>query len=381
MASTMATQELDHATPTRRGRTARQAARLARAMETLPYLTRTLPPVEVISTEGLEAIEHNADTLLQEVGIEVVNFPEAVEIFRAAGADVQGTRVRFERGMCRQIVQATAPRELYPDGAQPGTQRRHRRPAHGPRAVLRVAVHPQPRRRPALRDDRGLSQLREAGLHEHDPPPRRRHAVRAHGPAGQQAPFRDGLQPHPLLGPGVHGLGDPSVAGAGLGRHGQDRVRRRDARARARDHGSRQRQLADVVGLQHARLGEGLRREQPDHADHPVHPRRGDGTGDRGRGCDPDAGRGAGRHGLLPDRAARCTGHLRVVRVIDVDADGRSDLRHAGTAAGAVRAGRPGAAARRPVPVAAATSRPPRSPTTRPRTRARSASWPRCRPA
>ena len=106
----MTTQEVDHASPARRGRTARQAARLARAMDTLPYLTRKLPPVEVISTEGLEAIEHNADTLLKEVGIEVVNYPEGVEIFRAAGVDVQGARVRFERGMCRQLIQATAPR-------------------------------------------------------------------------------------------------------------------------------------------------------------------------------------------------------------------------------------------------------------------------------
>ena len=31
----------------RRGREARQAARLARAVDALPYLTRTLPPVEV----------------------------------------------------------------------------------------------------------------------------------------------------------------------------------------------------------------------------------------------------------------------------------------------------------------------------------------------
>ena len=74
----------------RRGREARQAARLARAVETLPYLTRKLAPVEVISTEGLEQIEHNADTLLEQVGIEIVNYPEAVEIFRAAGADVEG---------------------------------------------------------------------------------------------------------------------------------------------------------------------------------------------------------------------------------------------------------------------------------------------------
>ena len=94
----------------RRGRAARQSERLARSMESLPYLTRTLAPVEVISTEGLEQIEHNADTLLKEVGIEIGNFPEAVEIFRQAGADVTGTRVRFEPGMCRSIIQASAPR-------------------------------------------------------------------------------------------------------------------------------------------------------------------------------------------------------------------------------------------------------------------------------
>jgi len=95
---------------TRRGREARQAARLARAVETLPYLTRKLAPVEVIATEGLEQIEHNADTLLEQVGIEIVNYPDAVEIFRLAGAEVEGARVRFPRGMCRALINATAPR-------------------------------------------------------------------------------------------------------------------------------------------------------------------------------------------------------------------------------------------------------------------------------
>src|SRR6476620_12290105 len=83
----MATEQIAHSAPVRRGRSARQAERLARAMESVPYLTRKLPPVEVLSTDGLEAIEYNADTLLQEVGIEIVNYPEATEIFRAAGAD------------------------------------------------------------------------------------------------------------------------------------------------------------------------------------------------------------------------------------------------------------------------------------------------------
>jgi trimethylamine--corrinoid protein Co-methyltransferase len=78
-------------------------------MDSLPYLTRKLAPVEVISAEGLALIEDNADTLLERVGIEIGNYPEAVEIFRGAGADVTGTRVRFARGMCRQIIRASAP--------------------------------------------------------------------------------------------------------------------------------------------------------------------------------------------------------------------------------------------------------------------------------
>ncbi len=96
----------------RRGRLARHEARLAKEAASLPYLTRMLAPVEVVSAEGLETIEDHADTLLQEVGIEVGNFPEAVEIFRTAGADVApgGTRVRFPRGMCRALITATAPR-------------------------------------------------------------------------------------------------------------------------------------------------------------------------------------------------------------------------------------------------------------------------------
>ena len=61
-------------------------------------------------TEGLELLEHNADTILEEVGIEVHDHAVAIDLYRAAGADVDGTRVRFPRGLCRQIVQATAPR-------------------------------------------------------------------------------------------------------------------------------------------------------------------------------------------------------------------------------------------------------------------------------
>jgi trimethylamine--corrinoid protein Co-methyltransferase len=94
------------------GREARLAARAHAHVERQPFLTRKLAPFEVLDEEGLSLIEHNADTILQEVGLEFRGDPEALRTLRDAGADVQGERVRFPRGMCRQIVQATAPREF-----------------------------------------------------------------------------------------------------------------------------------------------------------------------------------------------------------------------------------------------------------------------------
>ena len=93
----------------RRGRAARQAARLKSDAIHVPYITRTMTPFEVVSDESLELIEHNADTVLEQVGIEFRDTPEALRLFREAGADIDGERVRFPRGMCRQIVQASAP--------------------------------------------------------------------------------------------------------------------------------------------------------------------------------------------------------------------------------------------------------------------------------
>jgi trimethylamine--corrinoid protein Co-methyltransferase len=100
--------------PTRRsgGRDARRAARLHAHLERTPFLTRTLAPFEVLGEEGLSTIEDNADTILEEVGIEFRGDPEALRVLREGGADVDGERVRFPRGMCRQIVGASAPRQF-----------------------------------------------------------------------------------------------------------------------------------------------------------------------------------------------------------------------------------------------------------------------------
>ena len=101
------------------GREARQAIRTARVIEQQPFLTRNLRRSEVLSEEGLELIEHNADTLLEEVGIEIMNFPEALSIYAGAGADVEGTRVRFPRGMCREIITRSAPSSFVQHARNP----------------------------------------------------------------------------------------------------------------------------------------------------------------------------------------------------------------------------------------------------------------------
>jgi trimethylamine--corrinoid protein Co-methyltransferase len=101
------------------GRDAKRAARTARAGASIPYITRKIPYYEVLNEEGLVLMEQNADTILEEIGIDFRDDPEALEIWRAAGADVQGERVHFARGMCRELVQRTAPREFTQHARNP----------------------------------------------------------------------------------------------------------------------------------------------------------------------------------------------------------------------------------------------------------------------
>ena len=87
----------------RRGREARRSARAHRSHASVPYITRKIPLTEMLSEEGLETIERNAETLLQEIGIEFRDFPRALDLFRSAGCDIKGERVRFPRGLARKL--------------------------------------------------------------------------------------------------------------------------------------------------------------------------------------------------------------------------------------------------------------------------------------
>src|SRR5712691_2890475 len=84
------------------GREARQKAR-ATPPATPPYLTRAIPPYELLSEEGLQQVEHHADQLLEEIGLEVRGDPAAIRLWRDAGAQISGDwRIQVPRGLARE---------------------------------------------------------------------------------------------------------------------------------------------------------------------------------------------------------------------------------------------------------------------------------------
>ena len=101
------------------GREAKRAARQRPKIEVSAFIERRIPYFEALDAEALELIEHNADTVLEEIGIEFRDFPTALKLWREAGADVDGERVRFPRGLCRSIIQASAPREFTQHARNP----------------------------------------------------------------------------------------------------------------------------------------------------------------------------------------------------------------------------------------------------------------------
>ncbi|MCC5962773.1 MAG: trimethylamine methyltransferase family protein [Rhodobacteraceae bacterium] len=90
------------------GGAARRAARSAVSLETARYIERNIPDLEVLNAEALAIIEENAETVLAEIGVNCVDNPSALERWRAAGAEIEGERVRIPRGLARQLC-ATAP--------------------------------------------------------------------------------------------------------------------------------------------------------------------------------------------------------------------------------------------------------------------------------
>ncbi len=79
-----------------------------------PYIVRGIPTYDILSEESLVAIETTADRILAEIGIELRDDVEAMQLYKRAGADVTETapqiwRLRFEPGMLREVLKTAPP--------------------------------------------------------------------------------------------------------------------------------------------------------------------------------------------------------------------------------------------------------------------------------
>ncbi|MGD9705463.1 MAG: trimethylamine methyltransferase family protein [Acidimicrobiia bacterium] len=102
------------------GRSARVAHRRDQALhhEAPAFIRRRIPTYELLSEEQLVKIESMADRLLAEIGMDIRGDEIARELFRSAGAAVDGDRVRFEPGLARHLC-STAPREFVQHARNP----------------------------------------------------------------------------------------------------------------------------------------------------------------------------------------------------------------------------------------------------------------------
>jgi len=70
---------------------------------------RKIPAYELLDEESLVSLENHAQWLLTEIGIEIRGDTEALRLFKAAGASVDGERLRFDPGHVQALC-STAPR-------------------------------------------------------------------------------------------------------------------------------------------------------------------------------------------------------------------------------------------------------------------------------
>ena len=100
------------------GGAARRAERTAASVETERYIERNIPLYEFLDEATLEIIEYNAETVLEEIGVNFVDSPEALERWRSVGATIEGERVRIPRGLARELCK-TAPSKFVQHARNP----------------------------------------------------------------------------------------------------------------------------------------------------------------------------------------------------------------------------------------------------------------------
>ncbi len=89
------------------GREGRRALR-AVPMASFPTLVRNIPTYQMVPDEAVELIHDEFMKILEEVGCEFRD-DEAISMWKAAGADVTGTRVRIDRALLMSLVALVPP--------------------------------------------------------------------------------------------------------------------------------------------------------------------------------------------------------------------------------------------------------------------------------
>ncbi len=144
----------------RGGRAARRAARVNAPVVHKPTLVRNIPVYEVVNGEGVELIHQLAMRIVEDLGVDFRD-ADSLEIWRKAGADVEGERVRVSRDMLLELVEL-APETYTQHGRNPertvqvGGKHMVFAPSYGPPFVLDLELK---RRYATLEDLNSLQKI------------------------------------------------------------------------------------------------------------------------------------------------------------------------------------------------------------------------------
>lgn len=95
----------------RRARASRARVTAPSSVQASPFIQRSLPFFDVLDDEKIARLEDQVDWIMQEVGIAFRDDPEALRIWQAAGAKVDGDIIRAPADWLRDLCK-TAPREF-----------------------------------------------------------------------------------------------------------------------------------------------------------------------------------------------------------------------------------------------------------------------------
>jgi trimethylamine--corrinoid protein Co-methyltransferase len=157
----------------RRERDGRRRTRGFAFVDAITPIVNRLPPIEVLGEEGVSAIHAASMRLLRDIGILIVDYPQAAETFRRHGARVEdhadGRLVRIDDGTLLHFVRF-APREFTQLARNPAKNvpigGRHAifAPVYGPPFVQDLD---RGRRQATIEDFRNFARLAYASEHIH----------------------------------------------------------------------------------------------------------------------------------------------------------------------------------------------------------------------